>query len=360
MQLLMANLSFVFSCLVKHAGRFGLTLLFACVAGVYGSLAIADDSQPFYVEINEREKANGFLYHVKWRIPAQAKVNNLPDVLLPLHCINVAKQNNPSQLARGRPGGLQQRLYRCKSQLAGALIVIDYPHYNPSTSTLIKYKGMTGEQHTRLLSPSESEWLIPLAETKSAIAKDYTLLGMQHIWAGTDHLLFLLCLLWIAGDFRRVLITITGFTVAHSITLVLSALQLVRIPVPPVEAVIALSIVFLATEIVKNNKQTLTWRHPIAVSSSFGLLHGFGFAAALADIGLPQTELVTGLLFFNVGVEIGQVVFASVMICLIYLLKRYLAPWILRFQLQVVSRYGLSYAIGGLASFWLVERCMGF
>ena len=93
MQLLMANLSFVFSCLVKHAGRFGLTLLFACVAGVYGSLAIADDSQPFYVEINEREKANGFLYHVKWRIPAQAKVNNLPDVLLPLHCINVAKQN---------------------------------------------------------------------------------------------------------------------------------------------------------------------------------------------------------------------------------------------------------------------------
>ena len=357
---------------LQSLSQYGLVFFLCCAASLYFATAYADDSQPFYVEINEKSNdvsgevrsevssRAASLYHVKWRIPLQAKNNNLPTVILPSHCIDIAKRNNRSSVLRGRPGGLQQRLYRCETELTGQLVRVDYPRFNPSTSTLIKYRAVSGEQHTRLLSPSENQWYIPLAETKAGIAKDYTILGMQHIWAGTDHLLFLLCLLWIAGDFRRVLITITGFTIAHSFTLVLSALQLVRIAVPPVEAVIALSIVFLATEIVKDNKQTLTWRHPIAVSSSFGLLHGFGFAAALADIGLPQTELVTGLLFFNVGVEIGQVVFASVMICLIYLLKRYLAPLILRFQLQTVSRYGLSYAIGGLASFWLVERCMGF
>ena len=142
--------------------------------------------------------------------------------------------------------------------------------------------------------------------------------------------------------------------------LALSALQWVRLPVPPVEAVIALSIVFLATEIVKDNPKTLTCRYPIAVSSSFGLLHGFGFAAALSEIGLPQVELVTGLLFFNVGVEIGQVIFAGTVLLAIVLLKRFVAPWLKQYQLTSVARQLSGYGIGGLASFWLVERCAEF
>jgi len=119
----------------------------------------------------------------------------------------------------------------------------------------------------------------------------------------------LLCYRGIAGSLRRILATITGFTVAHSITPVLSALEWVRLPVPPV---MALSIVFLASEIIKGRRNNLTSRHPIAVSSAFGLLHGFGFAAVLSEVSLPQAELLTGLLFFNLGVEIRQVIFALV------------------------------------------------
>ena len=161
-----------------------------------------------------------------------------------------------------------------------------------------------------------------MREEVTTVAVQYTWLGMEHIWIGFDHLLFVLCLIWIAGSLRRILITITGFTLAHSVTLALSALQIVVLPVPPIEAVIALSVLFLATEIARGEggfngakgangaSGALTWRYPIAVSSTFGLLHGLGFAAVLNEIGLPQTELVTGLVFFNVGVEIGQVVFA--------------------------------------------------
>ena len=326
--------------------------------------ATADDSQPLFVEVEELSVLpdKAYTYAVNWRLPANLKANNLPLIALPDGCIN----NRMGEGARARVesparfGLNQQQRVHCKSALAGQTVAITYSRFNPSTSTLIKYRALNGEEHTRLLAPSEKQWQIPSAETPSRVAYDYTVLGMQHIWIGLDHLLFLLCLLWIAGSWKRVLITITGFTVAHSITLILSALQWLRLPVQPVEAVIALSIVFLATEIAKNNRQTLTWRYPIAVSSSFGLLHGFGFAAALAEIGLPQTELMTGLLFFNLGVEIGQVIFAAAALgtiaALRYLLRRVLAQRDSAAALQRFSAYG----IGSLASFWLIERCVGF
>ena len=161
---------------------------------------------------------------------------------------------------------------------------------------------MTGENHTVTLTRGELVWRVPLREEVATVAVQYTWLGMEHIWIGFDHLLFVLCLIWIAGGIRRILVTITGFTLAHSVTLVLAALEVVSLPVPPIEAVIALSVLFLASEIARGKQDNLTWRYPIAVSSSFGLLHGLGFAAVLGEIGLPQTELVTGLVFFNVGV----------------------------------------------------------
>ena len=190
--------------------------------------AWSDDSQPLYVEVSEVQTSDaqaGIAYQVKWRIPSTVKRDNAPVITLPAPCQNMT----PTASRQG--SAIQQRLYRCRSSLAGQPIGIRYTGYNPSISSLIKYRAVNGEEHTRLLSPSETSWTIPSAETKSRIARDYTLLGMQHIWAGTDHLLFLLCLLWIAGSWRRVLVTITGFTCAHSLTLVLSALQWVRLPV---------------------------------------------------------------------------------------------------------------------------------
>jgi hydrogenase/urease accessory protein HupE len=174
-----------------------------------------------------------------------------------------------------------------------------------------------------------------------------------------DHLLFILCLIWIAGSPRRILATITGFTLAHSVTLAMSALDLIRVPVPPVEAAIALSVVFLATEVAKGRRNNLTWRYPIAVSGSFGLLHGLGFAAVLNEIGLPQTELVTGLLFFNVGVEIGQALFAALVIAALFLVRR---AAVLRMSEEVLNtrlRYVMSYGVGCTASYWLVGRVAG-
>jgi hypothetical protein len=160
------------------------------------------------------------------------------------------------------------------------------------------------------------------------------------------------------------LITITGFTVAHSITLALSALDLVRIPTPPVEAMIGLSVLFMAWEIAKGNKDSLTHRYPVAVSSSFGLLHGFGFAAVLRDIGLPQTELPTALLFFNVGVEIGQVLFVLALVAAFLVLRPAFVRLLRSARDNEVHWTSLttpaSYVIGTMASLWMIERVAGF
>ena len=151
------------------------------------------------------------------------------------------------------------------------------------------------------------------------------------------------------------MITITGFTLAHSVTLALSALNIVRLSVPPTEAVIALSVLFLASEVTKGPRQNLTWRYPIAVSSSFGLLHGLGFAAVLNEIGLPQVEVITGLIFFNVGVEIGQVIFALIVI----LLLRGTALVAGGVALQR-GRVLAGYAVGCIASYWLIDRLAAY
>ena len=139
------------------------------------------------------------------------------------------------------------------------------------------------------------------------IVKSYILLGVKHIIGGLDHLLFLFALLYIARKPKRILVTITGFTLAHSLTLFLIALDVIHVSIFAVEAVIILSIIFLAREIVLGNRASLTWRKPILVAAGFGLIHGAGFANALSEIGLPQAEKITALLFFNIGVEVGQV-----------------------------------------------------
>ncbi len=234
---------------------------------------------------------------------------------------------------------------------------IRFPVLNPSVSSLFRLQRLSGETVTTLLSPKERIWRVPARETRLGVARDYTVLGIRHILAGIDHLLFLGCLLLIAGISRRLLVTITGFTLAHSVTLILSALDVVRIPVPPVEAAIALSVVFLATEIAGNARDTLTYRYPMTVSASFGLLHGFGFAAVLKDIGLPQTDIPTSLLFFNLGVEIGQLLFVG---GLIVVAKGFLS--VTSGSVGQVARLErpAAYVMGSVASFWFVQRVYAF
>jgi hypothetical protein len=316
--------------------------------------SLADDNRPLYVEITELQPHK---YRVGIRVPPSIPPFNQPSVILPDSCV-------PQIDAAGRATpridiGITYQNYNCEAELAGQTIEIHFPH-SQTVATVIRITLENGLSHTTVLAPGESRWRVPETETRSSVARDYLRLGVHHIWAGNDHLLFLICLIFIAGSFGRILVTITGFTVAHSLTLALSALGVVRLPVAPIEAAIALSVVFLATEVSKGRRESLTWRYPITVSSLFGLLHGLGFAAVLNEIGLPQAELVTGLLFFNVGVEIGQVAFAVVVMAAFALLHRaarYSSKEV-RFELGLQKIMG--YAAGCLAAFWLFERVANF
>jgi len=182
----------------------------------------------------------------------------------------------------------------------------------------------------------------------------YVVLGVEHILEGFDHLLFVLGLLLIVAAPWKLVKTITAFTVAHSLTLGLATLGLVNVPGRPVEAAIALSIVFLATEVARGwqGYQGLTHRQPWLVAFAFGLLHGLGFAGALADVGLPQAEIPVALLFFNVGVEIGQLLFIGTVLLVRMGLARLPLNW------PAWSGYVPVYLIGTVGAYWLLERAV--
>ncbi len=330
--------------------------LLAVAFSLFGSTSApvqAHESRPLYVEVTETAP---LVFSVRWKIPPSVDVRNAPEVSLPENC--TSQSDTPS----GR-GSLRRRSYRCDSDPADGTLRIEYPAFNPSVSALVRIARMSGEKHSLLAPPDETEIVIPQQESFGAVAADYFRLGVEHILEGYDHLLFLVCLLLIAGTGRRILITITGFTLAHSLTLALSALGLVRVPVPPVEAAIALSIVFLAVEIIRGDPHSLTYRYPIAVSSSFGLLHGFGFAAVLGETGLPQTEIPTALLFFNLGVEAGQLVFVAAVVAF-YQAFRWIGRSLFDRDLSIDALRSLqtpvAYAVGALAAFWMVERVATF
>ena len=332
-------------------------LLFAAVLLATSMLlprASAHESRPLYIEVVEKEP---LAFSVQWKIPPSVDVRNAPEISMAGICTPASPDR------AGGKGGLRRQTYRCERDPAGTPIGVAYPAFNPSVSTLVRIERLSGEKHSILASPGETEVRIPEAESFGAVARDYLRLGIEHILEGYDHLLFLVCLLLIAGTGRRVLITITGFTIAHSITLALSALGVVRVPIPPVEAAIALSIVFLAVEIVRGDEHSLTYRYPIAVSSSFGLLHGFGFAAVLGETGLPQTEIPAALLFFNVGVEVGQIIFVVAVIAT-YQAIRFVGKTLLGKDLSIDALRPLqtpaAYAVGVLGAFWMVERVASF
>ena len=327
-----------------------LLLLFALTAR-------AHDARPNYVQITETE-VNTF--SVSWKVPASMPGSALPYPTFPDGCV---AERQPAWQQTGAEY-IGQQVFRCDAALSGRVVGIEFPTINPSLSTLYRIRLANGEEHVRVLKPSETEWIVPDAENRLAVATEYTALGIEHIWIGIDHLLFVACLLFISGTPRRLLVTITGFTVAHSITLAASALDLIRIPTPPVEAAIALSVIFMAWEIAKGDRTSLAYRFPVVVSGSFGLLHGFGFAAVLRDIGLPQTELPTALLFFNVGVEIGQILFVLALVIAFLALRPVLVRLLRSAKDNEVHWSSLtvpaSYIIGSIASYWMISRVSTF
>jgi hypothetical protein len=225
---------------------------------------------------------------------------------------------------------------------------------------LVRLLRLDGTVQLERILPVRPRFVVKASPGLLAVVKTYTVLGIEHILTGFDHLLYVLGMLILVGGWRRILATMSAFTATHSLTLTAAALGWVHVPQAPVEACIALSIVFVAREVVQvhRGRPGITTRWPWAVAFTFGLMHGFGFAGALAEVGLPQSSIPVALLFFNVGVEIGQLMFVGAVLTVIAVgwraaqrLRWPQAAWLWRIA---------PYAIGALASFWLVERVAAF
>lgn len=328
--------------MMKKIKQHCLSLLF-----IISTSAIADDMRPTSLTIQANSETT---FDVIFKVPASGnKVVNL-NVLFDSETQNISVPNNYFTV----DAYVQTWKINRTAGLSGLAIDIDGLDRN-SADVLMRLIDLNGKTQTTVLNVDKSSYLVPeKLDTKGAFMT-YVQLGIDHILVGLDHLLFVACLIFISANGRKLLQTITGFTVAHSITLVLASTGKFDLPVAPVEAVIALSIVFLAWEIAKHRQQSLSLKHPVIVSSSFGLLHGFGFATVLGDIGLPEDDKFVALAAFNVGVEIGQILFVGFVSTMFILLGK-----VYRCCNKNALRLYVSYSCGVIAMFWLFQRLSTF
>lgn len=327
-----------------------LVLAFVVLAGSYPVMeAGAHEIRPGLLDIKERETG---WFEVTWKVPMRGD-----RVLGVLPVLPEALELLGTPTVETIPGAqIQRATYRSNSEsLTGQTIVIEGLSAL-QTDVLLAIEFADGVRHTAILRPGAPEYTIPLRASKWEVAVSYWRMGVVHILEGIDHLLFVLALLLIVSGIKPVVMAVTAFTVAHSITLALATLGLVHVPPKPTEAIIALSIVFLAAEIVhkRQGRVGLTERYPWLIAFIFGLFHGLGFAGALTEIGVPQHEVPLALFTFNVGVETGQLLFIAAVLGLTAMLKR----------LPLTAPAGawrlLPYSIGGLAAFWTIERVLSF
>lgn len=332
---------------------------FAVVAGIWFALAVTTatghDLRPIFIDISQESAADASL---RWKVPSTVARSQLPAIALSDEC----PPQTELRLVLRADSYQGEQSFQCATALTGAIISLTFPGSNPSLTTIIRVQTHDNQLLSGLLPPDVTTWVIPEAPGRWEVARNYTELGIEHIAIGWDHLLFVALLVMLARSPRRTLIMVTGFTLAHSLTLALSTLDLVSLPIPVVETAIALSIVFLATEIARGNERTLAHRYPVLVTSLFGLLHGFGFASVLREVGLPPAELPTALLFFNVGVEIGQIVFVIAIYAAglgwqAVLRRADRAP---HGSALTATRTATAtaYAVGTIASFWTFERLL--
>jgi len=337
---------------VKHNDNiFSLLLLLTLVfSALFTPKVEADQLRMAYLELHQLDTET---FDVLWKIPSRG--NNLRlgvYVELPKSSKNIT---SPS--ASFVKNVYSERwVFKIEGGLFGKTINISGLDKN-KIDILMRLERLDGTMQINRLTPLNSSVIIKASPSNLDIIYTYTTLGVEHILAGIDHLLFVFALLLIVGQrWKMLLKTITAFTVAHSITLALATLNIVNFPAAPVEAVIALSIMFVAVEIVhtKAGRVGITSRLPWLVAFIFGLLHGFGFAGALTEIGLPQNAIPLALLFFNVGVEFGQLLFIAVTVALMMLLTRLLSENIQKLEILC------SYMIGSFAMFWLIQRISVF
>ena len=324
------------------------------LAGIAGGLLLAltpaaahaHTSLPAYLGLTELAPGT---FAVIWRVPA---VEGPPPAIVPVLPAHCTVPDIPTEVEL--PGSVVTNgVVACgETGLAGETIAIDGLRVT-IMDALVRIAFADGASVTQILRPQEPSFVVGRQSSGRVDGWGYFRLGVDHILSGIDHLLFVFGVLWIVAGFRRLLKAITAFTVAHSITLGLATLGFVRVPTAPVEALVALSIVFLAVEIAQRDRgdPSLTYRRPWIVAFAFGLLHGFGFAGTLSEIGIPPADIPLALLSFNLGVEAGQLAFIAAALALLGSLRT------LEIRPRPWMRAAPAYTIGSLASFWFLQRC---
>jgi len=335
------------------AARLATLLTLTCVAGI----AAAHEVRPGYLEISEVKPG---VYDVLWKVPARGDLRLALYAHLPAQCTGTTD-------AGSFVGGAFVSRWRasCPGGLVGQRIAVDGLSAT-RTDVLVRVAHLGGVVQTTRLTPESPAFEVAAVPTAGEVSSTYFGLGVEHILLGIDHLLFVLGLLLLVGNWRRLIVTVTAFTVAHSITLAAATLGFVHVPQAPVEAVIALSVMFVAAEILRaaHGRTSLTARVPWVVAFVFGLLHGLGFAGALREVGLPQTDIPLALLFFNVGVEVGQLAFIAAVVAVLAVIARLSKGTGVRargtWQAEALVRAPLAYLIGCTAAYWTIDRTIGF
>ncbi len=333
----------------------GAVLVLVCLLT---GAAQAHEVRPAYLEMRELDAQT---YDVLWKVPARGDRRMPIYVRFPDHCDGT----DPSSRFAGG-GYIERWRTTCEDELVGHTVVIDGLS-DTRTDVLARVLRVDGTTQTVRLTPDAAEFTLSAKTGTWDVVKTYFGLGVEHILLGIDHLLFVLALLFLVGGWRRLIGTVTAFTVAHSLTLAAATLGWVRVPQAPVEAVIALSILFVAVEIIHSQQghPGLAEQKPWIVAFVFGLLHGLGFAGALRDVGLPEHAIPLALAFFNIGVEAGQLLFIAAVFGLLWVVK-----WVegrvqagsgrSTWEIAKVVSTPAAYLVGSLAAFWLLQRTYGF
>jgi hypothetical protein len=335
---------------MKHAPVvFALLAAFATIARE----GVAHEVRPAYLELRQTGTET---WSALWKVPGRGENLRLGIyVELPPRCTNFSEP----RATMVDDACTERWTFRCAGGLTGGTIRIDGLAAT-TTDVLVRAERLDGSTQVTRLTPSAPSFVVEASPGVLEVARTYVVLGVEHILTGTDHLLFVLALLIVTRGGWKLVKTVTAFTLSHSITLTAATLGYVRIPPRPVEAVIALSIVFVASEIVRMRRggASVTTSSPWIVAFSFGLIHGLGFAGGLSDAGLPVAHIPTALLFFSLGVEcghflfIGSVLAAFATSCAMARRVRIPMPrWI-----ELVP----PYAIGTIAMFWVIQRTLSF
>ena len=332
---------------MRSTARGMLALLATIVTLVAAPPVAAHELQPGFLELKEVAPGR---YDVLWKLPSLGETS---DVRMPLAPIfpETCRQLGEARTERSGTAWVFTARLDCKGGLAGRMLAIEGLEAF-TTDVLVRVQQADGRVETHLLKPVQPSVTLRSADDLRRGAWAYLYLGVEHILLGVDHLLFVLGLLLIVRDRWMLVKTVTAFTIAHSITLAVATFGIATVPAAALNAAIALSILFLGPEIVRRwrGETSFTIRHPWVVAFAFGLLHGFGFASGLAQLGLPKGEIPLALLLFNVGVELGQLAF----VLLIVLLERAFRQ--LQIHWPIIVQRLPGYVVGALGAFWTIQR----